>query len=520
MAHLADDAALLYRGEVLIEGRADSAGTDRIARAHPELLYQPFGKTNVAVSQVGFGGYRVHARVEAHQKALEAALDAGINLIDTSANYGDGGSEELVGQILGEMIAAGKVQRDEVVIVSKAGYLQGQNYEMSQERQRQGQRFPDLVQVEPGLEHCIHPQFLADQLTRSLDRLRLGQLDVYLLHNPEYFLDGAQKAGVSLSDARKSYYQRIELAFRHLEDEAKAGRIGWYGVSSNSFPAASDAFNFTDLSHLWKIAESLRAEHHFRVVQFPMNLFESGAATEPNQPNGGTTLAFARKVGLATLINRPLNAMLSGGMLRLAGAPLPASTATLEEIEIRIEDMAQAEQLLRSLLLEQEPSTAPMKKAQEMLVVGGMLRGQWDEFGSYHQWMEILAQQLATRVNYGLHLLADEAFSEEMPAKIDPWMRDYAELANQTFAAISSHYQEKSAQRANLIKSRVQLVDPEWQNAGSLSRLAIRALRTTSGVNCVLVGMRDEAYVADVVAELKKPVPVVNRDEAWRRLGI
>ena len=38
-----------------------------------------------------------------------------------------------------------------------------------------------------GCWHCLHPEFLQDQLTRSLDRLQLETLDVCLLHNPEYF---------------------------------------------------------------------------------------------------------------------------------------------------------------------------------------------------------------------------------------------------------------------------------------------------------------------------------------------
>ena len=54
-----------------------------------------------------------------------------------------------------------------------------------------------MVEYADGLWHCIHPDWLADQLTRSLDRLGLETLDLLLLHNPEYFLaDAAKSAGV------------------------------------------------------------------------------------------------------------------------------------------------------------------------------------------------------------------------------------------------------------------------------------------------------------------------------------
>lgn len=36
--------------------------------------------------------------------------------------------------------------------------------------------------------HCIHPDFLADQWTRSAERLGLETIDIYLLHNPVHFL--------------------------------------------------------------------------------------------------------------------------------------------------------------------------------------------------------------------------------------------------------------------------------------------------------------------------------------------
>ena len=167
--------------------------------------------------------------------------------------------------------------RDEVVIVSKVGYLQGQNFALSRERKLQGRPFPELVEYAEGLEHCIHPEFLRDQLERSLERLKLETLDFCLLHNPEYYLQWAHKAGNDIDSARTEYYRRIKEAFAYLEEEVVRGRIRYYGISSNTFVAAADQSDFTCLETIWQIAESLDTGHHFRLIQLPLNLLEPGA---------------------------------------------------------------------------------------------------------------------------------------------------------------------------------------------------------------------------------------------------
>jgi len=278
----------------MIHGCASAAGTHEWLDFHEPLACGPLGRTQLMVSAAGFGCYRITAGVSLHARALQHALSSGINLIDTSANYGDGGSEELVGQVLAQMIESGKLRREAMVVVSKAGYLQGQNYALSRERKLRGEPFPDLVPYGAGLEHCIHPAFLQDQLARSLERLQLETLDVFLLHNPEYYLGWAVKNGKPIDAAQAEYYRRIENAFRHLEGEAADGRIRWYGISSNTFPAAFSDPQFTCLERVWAIAESISKEHHFGVVQLPMNLFESGAVLTRNQPSGLTVLELAR----------------------------------------------------------------------------------------------------------------------------------------------------------------------------------------------------------------------------------
>src|SRR5512139_1102361 len=279
---------------IVVKGYATPEGMAAYAKRHAPLTYGDLGRTGLLVSQAGFGCYRVDVSVETHRQALTKALLEGINLIDTSANYADGGSEALVGKVLGELIGSDKLGREEVVVVTKGGYLQGENYGISQERKRQGKPVPDLVLYGEGIEHCIHPEFLEDQIGRSLERLNLETIDVYLLHNPEYYLGSAAKAGLSLEAARREYYRRIELALRHLEIEVARGRIKFYGISSNTFPSPDSDHQFTSLETVWEIAESVSPAHHFRVIQLPMNLLETGGVTEKNQSGGRSVIQFAR----------------------------------------------------------------------------------------------------------------------------------------------------------------------------------------------------------------------------------
>ena len=120
------------------------------------------------------------------RRGPEKAL-GGVNLIDTSTNYADGSSETCIGNVLARQ------QREELIVVSKVGYVQGQALAMARTREQRGSAFPEMVKYTEGCWHCIHPEFLADQLGRSLGRLRVEKVDVYLLHNPEYFFTEATK---------------------------------------------------------------------------------------------------------------------------------------------------------------------------------------------------------------------------------------------------------------------------------------------------------------------------------------
>src|SRR3954453_16694578 len=297
----------------MIHGRATPEKTRQRASGHAE--YRRLGKTELMVSSVGFGGYRTGRKNPDHRAALTAALVGGVNLIDTSSNYMLGDSERLIGEVL----AASAVPRDEVVVVSKVGYVQGPNLDLAQERERSGQPFPEMVKYMDGCWHCISPEFLDDQLTRALDRLGLETIDVLLLHNPEYFLSDAahRQPGAPLEEVRAAFYDRLRRAFAYLDTAVTDGRIGWYGVSSNSCVSPADDSEATSVTGMVEASEGRMA-----VLQLPYNLFETGALLERNTPEG-TALGAAAAPDLGVLVNRPLNAMAGNRLIRLADPPRP-----------------------------------------------------------------------------------------------------------------------------------------------------------------------------------------------------
>jgi aryl-alcohol dehydrogenase-like predicted oxidoreductase len=318
-------------------GRATPEATRGLAVRFAESAphgYTTLGSAGLTVSRVGFGCYRVDDLTPEHSAALEAALAGGCNLIDTSSNYTDGGSERLVGAVVGARREGADEGREGVVVVSKIGYVQGSNMDLALERERSGSPFPEIVRYMDGCWHCIHPEFLRDQLARSRRRLRLETIDVCLLHNPEYFLSDAKRRHAGdLEKRREEFYRRLRAAFCFLEEAAGRGQIGCYGVSSNTAVVPPDDPEATSVSRMVEAAVAAGGlDHRFRVLQVPLNLLETGGALTPNSGPDGTRTALeeAASGGLGVLINRPLNALSGNRLLRLAAIEMPGPQNALE----------------------------------------------------------------------------------------------------------------------------------------------------------------------------------------------
>ena len=258
--------------------------------------HRALGSTGLSCHVLGFGSYRIQAGNATHEAALQKYLESGGNLIDTSANYGDGLSEVLIGNVLK------RFDRSKIIVVTKGGYIQGQNMKLAEERE-----FPETVKYAEGLWHCIHPEFLETQIERSLSRLDQEYVDVYLLHNPEYFINQAAQFNPINNKTLDEFYRRVGIAFEFLESQVQYGRVRYYGISSNNFGYHEKDRARASVVRALEAAQKISKDHHFRVVQLPMNLYEVGGALYPTHMDQ-TLLAFCKAQEIGVLINRPLNA--------------------------------------------------------------------------------------------------------------------------------------------------------------------------------------------------------------------
>lgn len=492
----------------MIKSRALAENTKDFAEKFPALLYKPLGKTGFTVSACGFGAYRIDYRVKEHFDSLEYAISNGINLIDTSANYSDGGSETLIGNVLEEMINKGKLLREEIVIVSKGGYIQGKNLAAAKKMKEDNVGYRDVTEYAENIWHCIHPDFLKDQITLSLERLKLETIDVYLLHNPEYFLDSPLAKDLELDVLRHEYYSRIKKAFAYLEEEVKAGRISYYGISSNSFVKSSDDPVFTSLKNCVDASNEISEDNNFYVVELPLNLYEKGALLYKNQV-GDTfnVLEYAYESELGVLVNRPLNALGAEGLTRLADFPVNDELAKLDETqiiaEINLLDLME-EEFLKDHLDNLELTDKNKEAVTNFMKAGQLLKENWKGFGTIESFNDLKKQYLIPRVNFALTtLISSKGLTDEMKEKLDK----IAVQTNKLMSIMDSLYGLLA--NVNNKKLHIKLntaVDPSDSDNFkelSLSQKAILLVNSLKEVSCTLVGMRQQKYVDDVAGVLK-----------------
>ncbi|MBM4120459.1 MAG: DUF255 domain-containing protein [Nitrospira sp.] len=479
-----------------------------IARQDSDLArgFTPFGSTGLTVCRLGFGGYRTETDDADHRQALLDALRQGCNLIDTSTNYLDGDSERLIGSVLAELTRAGELKRNEVIIVSKIGYVQGQNLKTAEAREQAGTPYPEMVKYGDGIWHCLHPEFLADQLDLSLDRLGLQTLDGLLLHNAEYFLsDAAHRGRKDLPALRQEFYRRLHAAFAWLETQVAAGRIRWYGVSSNTATADSNDPEATSLSSMIEAARmaATNAPHHFRVVQCPMNLFESGALLTPNTGahSKQTLLDLAREEQLAVLLNRPLNAMASNeaGMIRLADMPVEAAGVAFEA---QCTAVAAIEADYRRDFAPHVPWSGQGLSPHDYFRWADELTRIRPHVQGLEHWDQIENQMIAPQLHQILRALTN-LFKQ---TRAEPWQQWQARYLPQLLLLLKTLRHDagmKSRETTASIAKKLAPFLPPTRLGESLSRKALWVLVSTPGVTCVLNGMRTPAYVKDSLAVLR-----------------
>ena len=488
-----------------LAGSATPGDTAAYAARFPAHGYVSLGTTGLITSKVGFGGYRVDDETPRHREALEKALLGGCNLIDTSTNYMDGGSERCVGIVLGALVRSEKLRREELIVVSKIGYVQGINLVLAQERETAGQAFPEMIKYMDGCWHCIHPEFLGEQLERSLARLQLDTLDVCLLHNPEYFFSDAKKRGRgSLEDLRAEFYRRLRDAFAFFESQVAAGTIRWYGVSSNTAVSPASDPEATSLSRMLAAArEAGGPGHHFRVLQLPMNLFEGGGVLERNTgpDNQQTVLESAVEAGVDVLVNRPLNAIVGDRMLRLASFDVKAEPI---DIDAQLKVVADLEAEWRQRLAPNIQTSPKSLTPDHFFRWADQLQGLSGQLESLEHWEHIEGQMIMPQLTQLLATL-DNNLTGELQSVWQSWRARYLEELAKPLAEFRRQGASKSQRQSAAVSAVIDPLVPAERRAESLSRKALWILASTPGVSCVLNGMRRPAHVDDSLGILAWP---------------
>jgi aryl-alcohol dehydrogenase-like predicted oxidoreductase len=294
----------------LIEGRATVEGTrrfqKRFARQYAGHFFRSLGSGSM-VSSLGLGSYLGEcddAEDARYTAATVAAIEKGVNLIDTAINYRCQRSERAIGDALRNAIGSGAVERDELVVCTKGGYVPldrsppatREDYrEFLEEKYFQRGVMQESDVVAGG--HCLTPRYLEDQINRSRANLGLEVIDIYYVHNPEQQLEVLD---------RPAFLDVMRQAFMTLESQVRKGTIAAYGCASwNGFRGSADAKTHLALEELVAIARDVGGpKNHFSVVQLPINLAMTEAVRVATQCVAGETVTLveaARHFGLSVI---------------------------------------------------------------------------------------------------------------------------------------------------------------------------------------------------------------------------
>lgn len=219
------------------------------------MKYNKLGARGPLVSTAGFGSWGISGRDwgktddDKSRRAIHAALDAGVNFIDTADVYGFGHSEELIRQVLDE-----RSDSDRIIVATKAG----NNF------------YPYVnkdLKLSP-LNHDYSMKHLVFAAEQSLKRLDVEVLDVLQLHSPD-----------------TDMLERDEpwLALEKLKKDGKIRHAGW----------SVQSFRETEQAHILH-------QHHelIDVIQVRYNLLERDAEE--------VLLPTAYKYGTGVIVRIPL----------------------------------------------------------------------------------------------------------------------------------------------------------------------------------------------------------------------
>ncbi len=288
-----------------LPGFANAEATGRYRRRFenrmsPEHFREFLG---LSFSSIGLGTYLGNHDEETdrlYQDATVHAIESGCNVVDSAINYRCQRSERSIGAAINDLARRG-FGRDEIIVATKGGFIPYDGIPPKDVRAYFETNF-----VKPGIAklsdiaagcHCMTPSYLLNQLDCSLENLNLQCLDIYYLHNPETQLGKVP---------REEFNRGLVKAFEALEGAVAAGKIRMYGAATwNGFRSEPSAKDYLSLASMVELASDAGGkDHHFKVIQLPLNLGMTEALSLNNQEVGGkplTPLQAAQALGIAVM---------------------------------------------------------------------------------------------------------------------------------------------------------------------------------------------------------------------------
>jgi len=186
------------------------------------------GRTGLSVSEIGYGAWGIGGSMwlgaddQESLRALNRAIDLGVNFIDTADVYGDGHSERLIGRLR-------KERSEELIVATKAGR-----------------------RLDPHVAEGFTRRNLSAFVERSLTNLGADAIDLLQLHCPP-----------------PDVYDMPEV-FGILDDLVREGKLRYYGVSVERVEEALRAARYPNVQSIQIIFNMFRlkpAEELFPVVR-------------------------------------------------------------------------------------------------------------------------------------------------------------------------------------------------------------------------------------------------------------
>jgi aryl-alcohol dehydrogenase-like predicted oxidoreductase len=306
----------------VIEGYATSNGTLAFSTKHQNANQKNFRKIHgLTLSNVGVGTYLGNPDAKTDElvkNAVKESILAGINVIDTAINYRSQKAERAVGKAISELINEGKINRNEIFVSTKNGYVTNdgdikEEFWQYVNREYVSKGVIQANDISSGY-HCMTVPYLNDQLERSRKNLGLECIDLMYLHNA---VEG------QIQDITKEQFMKnLHKAFEFFESKRRENKIKFYGLATwECFRVQQDNPQFLQLSEVMQLAQNAGGqEHGFRFIQLPYNMYLDQALMIKNQSFDGkidSILQAAKhyEIGVFTSVPLMQGKLLSPGVI-------------------------------------------------------------------------------------------------------------------------------------------------------------------------------------------------------------